>query len=205
MLTLRLTEESKDVYKVMDEILLQHDNTSTSPESVRPTRTIHRKGYPAPGPCDTVALLFQGQKQAGKNLHAGRDEGVHSGDFQSRRRALAALRSEAKARQSPPLGPESRTNPLWLSRVRPGAAAGRMPAAAARLFRLGLALLCRILRHASRVPVRASAPGYVEYLPRRRARASRQRWLVESNHSSVAKTNQPCRRRGMAGPPPAPV
>jgi hypothetical protein len=66
-----MTLESKDVYKVMDEVLLQHDNTSTSPESVRPDENkFIVKGYPRPGAVWTQLPLFffKGQKQAGKKI-----------------------------------------------------------------------------------------------------------------------------------------
>jgi hypothetical protein len=66
-----MAEESKDVYKVMDEVLLQHDNTSTSPESVRPDENkFIVKGYPRPGAVWTQLPLFffKGEKQAGRKI-----------------------------------------------------------------------------------------------------------------------------------------
>ncbi|MEO7424410.1 MAG: GH116 family glycosyl hydrolase, partial [Fibrobacteria bacterium] len=63
-----LTEESKEVYQVMDDVLLQRDNTSTSPESIRPDENkFIVKGYPRPGAVWTQLPLFflKARKSAG--------------------------------------------------------------------------------------------------------------------------------------------
>ena len=69
-----MTEESKEVYQVMDEVLLQRDNTSTSPESIRPDENkFIVKGYPRPGAVWTQLPLFflkARRRDGGKNAAA---------------------------------------------------------------------------------------------------------------------------------------
>jgi cellobiose phosphorylase len=63
-----MPEESKDVYQVMDEVLLQRDNTSTSPESIRPDENkFIVKGYPRPGAVWTQLPLFFLKARKGAN------------------------------------------------------------------------------------------------------------------------------------------
>jgi hypothetical protein len=122
-----LAEESKDVYKVMDEILLQHDNTSTSPESVRPDENkFIVKGYPRPGAVWTQLPLFffKVQKQAGKKTSTPEEmKAFIQGIFNPDDAALAALRSRGQG-QTESGGRKAGRIPYGLSRVRPGAGSG---------------------------------------------------------------------------------
>jgi cellobiose phosphorylase len=122
-----MSEESKDVYKVMDEVLLQHDNTSTSPESVRPDENkFIVKGYPRPGAVWTQLPLFffKAQKRAGKKTSAPEEmkafiQGIFNPD------GAALLRSQAQGKiESAHWGRKAGRIPYGLSRVRPGAGAG---------------------------------------------------------------------------------
>jgi len=124
-----LTEESKDVYKVMDEILLQHDNTSTSPESVRPDESkFIVKGYPRPGAVWTQLplLFFKAQKRAGKKISTPQEMTAFiQGIFNPDSAALAALRSRGQGKtESAHWGRKAGRIPYGLSRVRPGAGSG---------------------------------------------------------------------------------
>jgi uncharacterized protein (DUF608 family) len=124
-----MTEESKDVYKVMDEVLLQHDNTSTSPESVRPDENkFIVKGYPRPGAVWTQLPLFffKAQKQAGKKISAPEEmKAFMQGIFNPDGAALAALRSRGQGKtESAHWGGKAGRIPYGLSRVRPGAGSG---------------------------------------------------------------------------------
>jgi len=122
-----LTEESKDVYKVMDEILLQHDNTSTSPESVRPDENkFIVKGYPRPGAVWTQLplLFFKAQKQAGKKISTPEEMTAFiQGIFNPDGAALAAFASRGQT-ASAHWGRKAGRIPYGLSRVRPGAGSG---------------------------------------------------------------------------------
>jgi hypothetical protein len=122
-----LTEESKDVYKVMDEILLQHDNTSTSPESVRPDENkFIVKGYPRPGAVWTQLplLFFKAQKRAGKKISTPQEMTAFiQGIFNPDGAALAALRSRGQGKTESG-GRKAGRIPYGLSRVRPGAGSG---------------------------------------------------------------------------------
>jgi uncharacterized protein (DUF608 family) len=95
-----MTEESKDVYKVMDEVLLQHDNTSTSPESVRPDENkFIVKGYPRPGAVWTQLPLFffKAQKQAGKKVSTPAEmKAFLQGIFHPDAAAVQAFRSRGQ-------------------------------------------------------------------------------------------------------------
>jgi len=121
-----MTEESKDVYKVMDEVLLQHDNTSTSPESVRPDENkFIVKGYPRPGAVWTQLplLFFKAQKQAGKKTSTPQEmKAFMQGIFHPDGATLAAFRGQAGT-ESTHWGEKSGRIPYGLSRVRPGAGA----------------------------------------------------------------------------------
>jgi uncharacterized protein (DUF608 family) len=124
-----MTEESKDVYKVMDEVLLQHDNTSTSPESVRPDENkFIVKGYPRPGAVWTQLPLFffKAQKQAGKKISAPEEmKAFMQGIFNPDGAALAALRSRGQGKsESAHWAGKAGRIPYGLSRVRPGAGSG---------------------------------------------------------------------------------
>ena len=124
-----LTEESKDVYKVMDEVLIQHDNTSTSPESVRPDENkFIVKGYPRPGAVWTQLplLFFKAQKQAGQQTTTPEAMKVFmQGIFNPNGAALAASRSRGQGMlESAHWGRKAGRIPYGLSRVRPGAGAG---------------------------------------------------------------------------------
>jgi hypothetical protein len=124
-----LTEESKDVYKVMDEILLQHDNTSTSPESVRPDENkFIVKGYPRPGAVWTQLplLFFKAQKQAGKKISTPEEmKAFMQGIFNPDGATLAAFRSRGQGgTESAHWGGKAGRIPYGLSRVRPGAGSG---------------------------------------------------------------------------------
>jgi len=121
-----MTEESKDVYKVMDEVLLQHDNTSTSPESVRPDENkFIVKGYPRPGAVWTQLPLFffKAQKAAGKKVSTPEEmkaflQGLFNPD-------VAALKVKTgAATESAHWVRKAGRIPYGLSRVRPGAGAG---------------------------------------------------------------------------------
>jgi cellobiose phosphorylase len=124
-----MTEESKDVYKVMDEILLQHDNTSTSPESVRPDENkFIVKGYPRPGAVWTQLPLFffKVQKQAGKKTSTPEEmKAFIQGIFNPDGAAMAAFRSRGQGKtESAHWGRKAGRIPYGLSRVRPGAGTG---------------------------------------------------------------------------------
>ncbi len=123
-----LTEESKDVYKVMDEILLQHDNTSTSPESVRPDENkFIVKGYPRPGAVWTQLPLFffKAQKQAGKKISTPQEmRAFIQAIFNPDGATLAAFRSGQGKTESAHWGRKAGRIPYGLSRVRPGAGSG---------------------------------------------------------------------------------
>jgi uncharacterized protein (DUF608 family) len=124
-----LAEESKDVYKVMDEILLQHDNTSTSPESVRPDENkFIVKGYPRPGAVWTQLPLFffKAQKQAGKKTSTPQEmKAFMQGIFNPDGAAMQAFRSRGQGKtESAHWGPKAGRIPYGLSRVRPGAGTG---------------------------------------------------------------------------------
>jgi cellobiose phosphorylase len=124
-----MTEESKDVYKVMDEVLLQHDNTSTSPESVRPDENkFIVKGYPRPGAVWTQLPLFffKAQKQAGKKISTPQEmKAFMQGIFNPDGATLAALRSRGQGKtESAHWGRKAGRIPYGLSRVRPGAGSG---------------------------------------------------------------------------------
>lgn len=121
-----MTAESKDVYKVMDEVLLQHDNTSTSPESVRPDENkFIVKGYPRPGAVWTQLPLFffKAQKAAGKKVSAPEEmkaflQGIFNPDAAALKVKVAATAESAHwARKAGRI-------PYGLTRVRPGAGAG---------------------------------------------------------------------------------
>jgi cellobiose phosphorylase len=121
-----LTEESKDVYKVMNEVLLQHDNTSTSPESVRPDENkFIVKGYPRPGAVWTQLplLFFKAQKQAGKKISTPQEmKAFIQGIFNPDDATLAAFRSRGQGgTESAHWGGKAGRIPYGLSRVRPGA------------------------------------------------------------------------------------
>jgi hypothetical protein len=121
-----MTRESKDVYKVMDEVLLQHDNTSTSPESVRPDENkFIVKGYPRPGAVWTQLPLFffKAQKQAGKTISTPQDmkafiQGIFNPD------AVAIARAQGSKPESSHWAKKSGRIPYGLSRVRPGEGSG---------------------------------------------------------------------------------
>jgi hypothetical protein len=124
-----MTEESKDVYKVMDEVLLQHDNTSTSPESVRPDENkFIVKGYPRPGAVWTQLPLFffKAQKQAGKKTSTPQEmKAFMQGIFNPDDAGLAAFRSRGQGKtESVHWGRKAGRVPYGLSRVRPGAGTG---------------------------------------------------------------------------------
>jgi hypothetical protein len=122
-----MTEESKDVYKVMDEVLLQHDNTSTSPESVRPDENkFIVKGYPRPGAVWTQLPLFffKAQKQAGKKTSTPQEmKAFMQGIFNPDDAGLAAFRSRGQGKTESG-GRKAGRIPYGLSRVRPGAGSG---------------------------------------------------------------------------------
>jgi cellobiose phosphorylase len=122
-----MTEESKDVYKVMDEVLLQHDNTSTSPESIRPDENkFIVKGYPRPGAVWTQLPLFffKAQKKAGKRVSTPEEmKAFIQGLFNPDGAAMARSRGEAKL-ESTHWGRKTGRVPYGLSRVRPGAGSG---------------------------------------------------------------------------------
>jgi cellobiose phosphorylase len=126
-----MTEESKDVYKVMDEVLLAHDNTSTSPESVRPDENkFIVKGYPRPGAVWTQLPLFffKAQKMAGKKISGPKEmKAFMQGIFNPDGAALAAFRSQGQGQGKPDSahwGRKAGRIPYGLSRVRPGAGTG---------------------------------------------------------------------------------
>jgi cellobiose phosphorylase len=124
-----MTEEGKDVYKVMDEVLLQHDNTSTSPESVRPDENkFIVKGYPRPGAVWTQLPLFffKAQKRAGKQTSTPAEmKALLQGIFNPDAAAVAAFRSWGQGQtDSLHWGRKAGRTPYGLSRVRPGAGAG---------------------------------------------------------------------------------
>ncbi len=124
-----MTEESKDVYKVMDEVLLEHDNTSTSPESVRPDENkFIVKGYPRPGAVWTQLPLFffKAQKQAGKKISTPEDmKAFLQGIFNPDDAAVKAIRSGGQGKpDSAHWGRKAGRIPYGLGRVRPGAGVG---------------------------------------------------------------------------------
>ncbi len=124
-----MTEASKDVYKVMDEVLLEHDNTSTSPESVRPDENkFIVKGYPRPGAVWTQLPLFffKAQKQAGKQTSTPAEMAAFMRSiFNPEGAAVAALRSrDLTATDSAHFGRKAGRLPYGLSRVRPAAGTG---------------------------------------------------------------------------------
>ena len=124
-----MPEESKDVYQVMDEVLLQRDNTSTSPESIRPDENkFIVKGYPRPGAVWTqLPLLFlKARKRAGgKNATAAEladfirsifnPPGASSTGASTASPGLSEADSSAWDRSEGRL-------PYGLGRIRPGAA-----------------------------------------------------------------------------------
>jgi len=130
-----LTEESKEVYQVMDEVLLQRDNTSTSPESIRPDENkFIVKGYPRPGAVWTQLPLFflKARKRAsGKAATAAELAGFIQGIFNP----TAALSTGASPTVASPASsglsgvnpaPGGRMEgrlPYGLGRIRPGATA----------------------------------------------------------------------------------
>jgi cellobiose phosphorylase len=120
-----MTEESKDVYQAMDEVLLEHDNTSTSPESVRPDENkFIVKGYPRPGAVWTQLPLFffKAQKRAGKQISTPEEmRAFMQGLFNP---AAAANLGSAGQRDSVHWGRKTGRIPYGLTRVRPGAGAG---------------------------------------------------------------------------------
>lgn len=118
-----MAEESKDVYQVMDEVLLQRDNTSTSPESIRPDENkFIVKGYPRPGAVWTQLPLFflKARKRAGgKNATAAELADFIGGIFNppGASPASSGLSGTVAA-------PGSRSEgrlPYGLGRMRPGA------------------------------------------------------------------------------------
>jgi hypothetical protein len=124
-----MTEESKDVYKVMDEILLQHDNTSTSPESVRPDENkFIVKGYPRPGAVWTQLPLFffKAQRQAGKKISEPKEmRAFIHGIFNPEGTTVAAFRSRGQGKtESAHWGRKAGRIRYGLGRVRPGAGTG---------------------------------------------------------------------------------
>jgi cellobiose phosphorylase len=124
-----MTEESKDVYKVMDEVLLQHDNTSTSPESVRPDENkFIVKGYPRPGAVWTQLplLFFKAQKRAGRKTSAPEEMTAFiQGIFNPDGSTVEAFRSRGQGKtESVHWGRKAGRIPYGLSRVRPGAGTG---------------------------------------------------------------------------------
>jgi len=122
-----MRDESKDVYKVMDEVLLQHDNTSTSPESVRPDENkFIVKGYPRPGAVWTQLPLFffkAGKRAGTKTATPEAMKAFMQGIFNPDSAAIAAVRGQGKP-DSAHWGRKAGRIPYGLSRVRPGAGAG---------------------------------------------------------------------------------
>jgi hypothetical protein len=120
-----MTEESKDVYRAMDEVLLQHDNTSTSPESVRPDENkFIVKGYPRPGAVWTQLPLFffKAQQRAGKQISTPEEmRAFMQGLFNP---AAAANLGSAGRTDSVHWGRKTGRIPYGLTRGRPGAGAG---------------------------------------------------------------------------------
>jgi len=128
-----MTEESKDVYAVMDEVLLQHDNTSTSPESVRPDENkFIVKGYPRPGAVWTHLPLFffKAQKASGKKTSTPEEMSAFiQGIFNPDSGAMERYRLQGEDRaESAHWGRSAGRIAYGLSRVRPGAGAGAAPA-----------------------------------------------------------------------------
>jgi hypothetical protein len=124
-----MTEESKDVYKVMDEVLLQRDNTSTSPESVRPEENkFIVKGYPRPGAVWTHLPLFffKAQKKAGKKITTPQEmKAFMQGIFNPDDASLKAFQGRGRENtDSTHWGRKAGRIPYGLSRVRPGAGTG---------------------------------------------------------------------------------
>jgi len=124
-----MTEESKDVYKVMDEVLLQRDNTSTSPESVRPEENkFIVKGYPRPGAVWTQLPLFffKAQKKAGKKITTPQEmKAFMQGIFNPDDASLKAFQGRGRENtDSTHWGRKAGRIPYGLSRVRPGAGTG---------------------------------------------------------------------------------
>lgn len=127
-----LAEESKEVYQVMDEVLLQRDNTSTSPESIRPDENkFIVKGYPRPGAVWTQLPLFflKARKRAGAQDATGAElaefiRGIFNPPAEPDAGASAApsaTGSEDGMEPSPQGRREGRL-PYGLARIRPGAA-----------------------------------------------------------------------------------
>ncbi len=125
-----MTEESKDVYQVMDEVLLQRDNTSTSPESIRPDENkFIVKGYPRPGAVWTQLPMFflKARKRAGgKNAPAELAEFIR-GIFNPLSATAAATASHGPDGAAEPLGRSEGRLPYGLGRIRPGASAATVP------------------------------------------------------------------------------
>jgi hypothetical protein len=123
-----LAEESKEVYQVMDEVLLQRDNTSTSPESIRPDENkFIVKGYPRPGAVWTQLPLFflKARKGAGgKGATAAELADFIRGIFNPP--AASAASAAATGIGSGPPAARGRGEgrlPYGLGRNRPGSAA----------------------------------------------------------------------------------
>jgi hypothetical protein len=119
----------------MDEVLLQRDNTSTSPESIRPDENkFIVKGYPRPGAVWTQLPLFflKARKQdGGKQATAAELSDFIRGIFNPSAASLSSAsagRSGSAGTDPGPTGRRVGRLPYGLGRVRPGAgAAPAMP------------------------------------------------------------------------------
>ncbi|MEO6097133.1 MAG: GH116 family glycosyl hydrolase [Fibrobacteria bacterium] len=129
-----MAEASKEVYQVMDEVLLQRDNTSTSPESIRPDENkFIVKGYPRPGAVWTQLPLFflKARKRAGgKNATAAELAGFIQGIFNPPAVSTGFPGESGESAESgadpAPGGRIEGRLPYGLSRIRPGAAQGNI-------------------------------------------------------------------------------
>jgi hypothetical protein len=126
-----MTEESKEVYQVMDEVLLQRDNTSTSPESIRPDENkFIVKGYPRPGAVWTQLPLFflkARKRSGGKGATAEELAEFVRGIFDFPGASIVPTATagdrDASGGNEMTRGPSGGRLPYGLGRIRPGAAA----------------------------------------------------------------------------------